>query len=354
MLRNPAGNFTPEVARHEGRRLLVVEVEVVRSVAARDRERVAESLGGDERRLDARPLSQGVDHDGRAVRDECELAEVHPSLRHHIHHAMLEVRRGRLGLRRYDLLLPGAGVREEVREIGERAAHVRGRPDCRFARARLLGDLLAVLVQLARLDVAVEQRLDMGSKLLADGVLQPASVRAIAFPLRDHEKGRAAVRTKQSAAEEAAALLGMPEDLELGEGAHERLLTSGAHRQPQYGDDGHVRLRLAQASSDTAPARIKPLITYCHWGVVPSRSKPLPIITRKKAPRTVRQIAPSPPYSDVPPRTIAVIASNSMPLFAFHCAVDTSEKRITPAIPAASPETANVAVRITLTRTPDR
>src|SRR5262249_26046881 len=126
------------------------------------------------------------------------------------------------------------------------------------------------------------------------------------------------------------------------------------HRQAQHGDDRHVRLRRAQASSETAAARITPLITYCHCGVVPSRLNPLPIIIRKNAPSTDLQIAPSPPNNDVPPRPIAVIASNSMPLFAFHCAVETSEKRITPAIPAPSPETANVAVRITLTRTPER
>src|SRR5439155_16012104 len=127
-----------------------------------------------------------------------------------------------------------------------------------------------------------------------------------------------------------------------------------ANMEPEYGDDGHARRRLAQASSDTAAARIPPLITYCHWGVVPSRSKPLPIICRKNAPSTDRQIAPSPPCRDVPPRTMAVIASNSMPLFAFHCAVPTSEKRITPAMPAASPEKANVDARIVTTRTPDR
>src|SRR6185437_12142066 len=149
---------------------------------------------------------------------------------------------------------------------------------------------------------------------------------------------------QQSPAEEAAALAGALEHTELGEGAHELVLLARPHGQAQDGDDAHARLLRAHASSETAAARITPLITYCHCGVVPSRLNPLPIIMRKNAPSTERQIAPSPPNSDVPPRTIAVIASNSMPLFAFHCAVSTSEKRITPAIPAARPESANVAV----------
>jgi hypothetical protein len=87
---------------------------------------------------------------------------------------------------------------------------------------------------------------------------------------------------------------------------------------------------------------------------VPSRLKPLPIVIRKKAPRTLRQIAPSPPSSEVPPSTIAVMTSNSMPLFASHWAVETCETRMTPAMPPDSPEIAKVEARTRLMRTPER
>src|SRR5262249_1546512 len=114
----------------------------------------------------------------------------------------------------------------------------------------------------------------------------------------------------------------------------------------------YARRRRAQASSETAAARITPLITYCHCVEVPSRLKPLPIVWRKKAPSTARQTAPSPRSSETPPSTIAVITSNSIPRFASHCAVETSETRITPAIPAHTPENANVEAFTTFTRTP--
>src|SRR5262249_28045110 len=90
------------------------------------------------------------------------------------------------------------------------------------------------------------------------------------------------------------------------------------------------------------------------WGDVAGAWVQLPIMFREAAPRAARQAAPAPPRGDVPPRTVAVIAVNSMPEFAFHCAVETSENRIAPAIPAPRPEIANVASRTTFTRTPER
>src|SRR5262249_41333121 len=160
--------------------------------------------------------------------------------------------------------------------------------------------------------------LEPGADLLTSGVVEPALVIAGALPLGDDEKRAAGDRAEQAPAAETAALARALEDPQLRECGHQFVLLPRTDRQPQHGDDRHVRLRRAQASSDTAPARITPLITYCHCGVVPSRLKPLPIIWRKNAPSADLQIAPSPPNSDVPPRTIAVIASNSMPLFAFH------------------------------------
>ena len=58
VVRQAARHLAPQVARHERRRLYVVEVEVVGPVAARDLERVAEALGRDQRRLDALALGR--------------------------------------------------------------------------------------------------------------------------------------------------------------------------------------------------------------------------------------------------------------------------------------------------------
>ena len=50
VMREAAGHLAAQVARHERRRLLVVEVEEVGAVAARDLERVAEARRRDQRR----------------------------------------------------------------------------------------------------------------------------------------------------------------------------------------------------------------------------------------------------------------------------------------------------------------
>ena len=135
VLCQPPRDLAPEIAGHERRRLLVVEVEVVRTVPARDLERVAEALGRDQPGLDALPLRQRVDHERRAMGEERDLAESDAALRHHVHHALLEVRRRRVCLRRHDLLDAGLGVRGEVHEVRERAADVGRCPDPPVARA---------------------------------------------------------------------------------------------------------------------------------------------------------------------------------------------------------------------------
>src|SRR4029078_12116578 len=87
---------------------------------------------------------------------------------------------------------------------------------------------------------------------------------------------------QEPAAHEAAALPRVFEDLQCAEAARQLVGCAGPGRKPQDGDDAHVLRRRAQASRETAAARISPLITYCSSGVVPSRLKPLPIICRKK------------------------------------------------------------------------
>src|SRR2546426_3066432 len=130
--------------------------------------------------------------------------------------------------------------------------------------------------------------------------------------------------------------------------------TAGAARPGNAEVEHQARLRLAHASRETAKTRIEPLNTFWYSGFTLSRLKPLPIICRKKAPSTARQIAPSPPRIETPPSTTAVIASNVFAeLLESAWAVATSEDRITPAIPAESPEMANVAVRTSPTRTPE-
>ena len=126
VVREPARHLAPQVARHERRRLHVVEVEVVGPVAARDLERVAEALGRDQRRLDALALGDRVDHERRAVREEADRPSLgDAALRDHVEHAALEVGRRRVGLRGQDLLPAGLGVGREGDEVGERPADVR-------------------------------------------------------------------------------------------------------------------------------------------------------------------------------------------------------------------------------------
>jgi hypothetical protein len=78
-----AGQFAAQVARHEGLRLLVVEVEEVRPVAARDLQRVAKALGGDQADLDALALGQRVDDDGGAVGEKSTVAGSTPPFSAH-------------------------------------------------------------------------------------------------------------------------------------------------------------------------------------------------------------------------------------------------------------------------------
>src|SRR5581483_9315741 len=184
----------------------------------------------------------------------------------------------------------------------------------------LLAMKVDFLVELACRNVVGDQRLEPRPQALTDGIVQPALVAHGRVPFGDDQHGVAVdQRAQESSAEEAAAPLRVAEHVQLLEGLRELGGRARPHRQPQDRDDRHALRLRAQASSETAAAKITPLITYCHCVEVPSRLKPLPIICRKKAPSTARQIAPSPPSSETPQRTIAVITSKSIPRLAPHC-----------------------------------
>ena len=124
VLRQAPGDLAPEVSGDEGRRLLVVEIEVVRPVPARDFEGVPKAFGRDQAGLDALPLGQCVDHERRAVREERDVGNGGAALRHHVHDTPLEVRRRRLRFRRHDLLATCLWIGGEVDEVGEGAPDV--------------------------------------------------------------------------------------------------------------------------------------------------------------------------------------------------------------------------------------
>src|SRR5262249_27787121 len=118
--------------------------------------------------------------------------------------------------------------------------------------------------------------------------------------------------------------------------------------------NAHVLVLRAQASSATAARRIAPAKTFWYSGFTLSRLKPLRIICRKNAPRTARQIAPSPPRIETPPSTTAVIASKVYPALPMSAwAVEVCETMMIPAIPPDSPEMAKVVVLTRSTRTPE-
>ena len=62
-----ARRLATQMAWHKGLRLLVHEIEKVRTIAAGDLEHVAKSFGGDERRFDALPLGKSIDDHRGAV-----------------------------------------------------------------------------------------------------------------------------------------------------------------------------------------------------------------------------------------------------------------------------------------------
>ena len=129
-----------QVPGDEGWRLPVVQVEEIGPVAARDFERVAEAVGGDEPDPRALALGQGVDDDRRAVREKVDGSGVDSSLLHDIQHALLEAGRSRVGLGGAEHGLAGGLVDRERDEIGERAPDVGRDTDGTGGHGRALRD----------------------------------------------------------------------------------------------------------------------------------------------------------------------------------------------------------------------
>ena len=124
-----ARHFAAQVARHERLRLAIAEIEEVGAIAARDFQRVAESLSRDQRDLDALAFGQCIDDDRGAVGEEGDFAHRHLGAGDDVEHAALEVRRRGVGLGRDHLLVAADGVGAEIDEVGERAADIGGDTD---------------------------------------------------------------------------------------------------------------------------------------------------------------------------------------------------------------------------------
>ena len=119
-----AGKRATQAARHEGLGLLVVQVEEVGPVAARDLQRVAKTLRRDEADLDAGALRERVDDDCRAVGEEAHRVCLDARLRHDAEHPFLVACRGGVGLRAADDGLAGVPIGFEDQEIGEGSADI--------------------------------------------------------------------------------------------------------------------------------------------------------------------------------------------------------------------------------------
>ena len=121
-----AGQLAAQMARHEGRRLHVIEVEEIGPVAARDLEHVAKATGGDEPGMCTLALGQRIDDHRGAVRHEGDLGECEAALVEHVEHAAFEIGRRGVGLGGAHHLTAGDRIAAEADQVGERAADVGG------------------------------------------------------------------------------------------------------------------------------------------------------------------------------------------------------------------------------------
>ena len=111
-----------QVSRYEWGLLLETQVVHVRAVGAGDLQDVAESAGGDQRRRRAVTFGKRVDHDGRAVDEECHRSRIETRLANRVGNATMKLGRcgGSLGERDHPALLV------ERHQVGERASDIRG------------------------------------------------------------------------------------------------------------------------------------------------------------------------------------------------------------------------------------
>ena len=110
------------MARHERCRLRVIQVVNIRAIRAADLQDIAESVGRDQRRLDAFAFGQRVDNDRRAVHEEVRDGEVQTRLLDSVDDAGRIIRRSRGCLGDPDR--PGLIV--EVHQVRKGAADVTG------------------------------------------------------------------------------------------------------------------------------------------------------------------------------------------------------------------------------------
>jgi hypothetical protein len=108
-------------------RLVAAEEEIVgfRPIDAADLVDVAEALGGEERARRTCALQNGIDRDGRTLKEQTRTGEPRAGLRHPTLHADDEPRRGRERLSEAEL--PGGLV--EGGHVGEGSAHVGRQPN---------------------------------------------------------------------------------------------------------------------------------------------------------------------------------------------------------------------------------
>ena len=108
-------------------RLVAAEEEIVgfRPIDPADLVDVTEALGGEERARRPRPFQNGVDRNGRTVKEQARTGEPRAGLRHPFLHAGDEPRGGRERLSETEL----SGRLVEGGDIGEGPAHVGRQPN---------------------------------------------------------------------------------------------------------------------------------------------------------------------------------------------------------------------------------
>ena len=112
-------DLAAQIARNKGHGLFKDHVEQVGPVAAGELEHVAEALCGQQRRLRALALRQGIYDRGSTMEKGCYALWLYPAFFEHVHDALLEIRRCGMGLFLHETSVLAYGD-----EIGECASDV--------------------------------------------------------------------------------------------------------------------------------------------------------------------------------------------------------------------------------------
>ena len=121
---HPFRHLEPVLARHQGGRIVLLEVEHVGTDLPADLQEVAEALGGDQQDLAAAALDQGVRGDRAAVRETRDLPEVDALTLGHGLEALQDRAGGIVRCRRGLVHREGTACIVEGVEIGEGAADI--------------------------------------------------------------------------------------------------------------------------------------------------------------------------------------------------------------------------------------